>query len=124
MERLSSKGLERLARLRRQQNSLGLEARPIGVVPEQRVSDMGQMDTDLMGPPCFEAAGEKARDRPAIDSQVGLEPLPVGYRLAAANTDRLLVTCLGMAVERGIDRALGPLWCAPDEGEIRAFQRA
>ena len=44
-------------------------------------------------------------------------------RLAAARPHGLLVARLGMAVERGIDRALGPVGRAPDKGEIFALQR-
>src|SRR4051812_13576901 len=124
MQSLSSKGLKGLAGFGSEERGLGLEAGPIGVVAEQRVADMGEMYPDLMSAAGFQPTRKEARDPLAVGSQIRLEPLPVGDRLAPARADRLLVTCLGMAVERGVDRALRPLRRAPNEGQIGALQRA
>src|SRR3954464_13091296 len=109
MQSLSSKGLKGLAGFGSEERGLGLEAGPVGVVAEQRVADMGEMYSDLMSAAGFQPARKEARDLFAVGSQIRLEPLPVGDRLAAARADRLLVACLRVAVERRINRAFRPL---------------
>ena len=81
---LSAKGLRALARaFSGKQRRLGLEARAVGVVAEQRMADMGQMHPDLVGAAGLQPAGEQARDRLSVGSGVGFQQLPVGDRLAA-----------------------------------------
>src|SRR3954454_7498119 len=106
MQSLSSKGLKGLAGFGSEERGLGLEAGPIDVVAEQRVADMGEMYPDLMRAAGFQPARKEARDRLAVVPKIRLEPLPVGDCLAATRADRLLVACLRVAVERGVDRAL------------------
>src|SRR5688572_22365121 len=124
MQGLPAKGLDGLARCRRQQRGLGLEARAVGLIAQQRMADVREMDPNLVGSPGLQPAGKKARDRFAVGAGVFLQELPVSYRLAAALPDGLLVARLGMAVDRGVDRASWAVWHAPDEGEISPFQRA
>ena len=66
MQGLSAKGLQRLARPPAQLRRLGLEARAVDVVAQQRMADMGQMHPDLVGAAGFQPAGEQARDRLAV----------------------------------------------------------
>jgi hypothetical protein len=49
MQGLSAKGRKRGARLRPQLIRLALEARPVDVVAQERMSDRGKMDADLVG---------------------------------------------------------------------------
>src|SRR5688500_10657964 len=85
---------------------------------------MREMHPNLVGAPGFQAAGEQARERLAVGAAVFSQELPVGYRLATAGPDRLLVARLGVAVERSVDCAPRPLRRAPHEGEIGALQRS
>src|SRR5438477_1313474 len=98
MQGLSAKSLKGLAGFRRKQGGLGPESGGVGVIAQQRMADMGEVHPDLVGPAGFQAAHGQAGDRLAVDAGVFLQDLPVGYGLAAALPDRLLVARLGMAI--------------------------
>ena len=115
MQRLSAKSLKGLARSRMEQRGLGFEAGAVGVVAEQRVADVGEVDSDLVGAAGFQPAGEQAGDRLAVEAVVFLQEFPMGYRVAAARAHGLLVARLRVAVERRIDRAARAIRHAPDE---------
>src|SRR5690349_6409301 len=110
---LSAKGLERLAGWFYEAHDLGLKARSIGIIPEQRMTQMGQMDPDLMGPASLQPAGQEGHDRLAGGAGVFLQKFPMGHGLAAVRADRLLVARMGMAPERRIDRAFRAVRRAP-----------
>ena len=78
MQGLSSKGLDRLGRLRRQKGGLGAEARAVDRIADQGVADMGQMDPDLVGAAGLQPAGQQARDRLAVGSRDSAPAPPNG----------------------------------------------
>src|SRR5436189_6464544 len=88
------------------------------------MADVGEVYADLVRAACFQPAGEEAGDRFAVEAFVFLQDFPVGYRLAPALPDRLLVARLGMALDRCVDRAFWAVGYSPDEGQIGALQRA
>src|SRR5688572_14568280 len=112
MQGLSSKGRQRALRLLAQPRRLGAIAGGISLIAEQRVTDMGEVDADLMGPASLQPAVEQARDRQvlifAVPAGVGLQQVPMGDRLTAALAHRALVACTGVPVERRVDRAASP----------------
>src|SRR5215213_10942392 len=124
MQRLSAKGRKGLACFGIQQGGLGLEAGSVGVVAQQRVADVGEMDADLVGAAGLQPAGQQTRDRLAIDAEVFFQHFPMGYRLAAARPHSLFVPRYGMAVERCINGAFWALRHAPNESEVSTLQRA
>src|SRR5437764_14339405 len=115
LQRLSGQGLEHCASPRIHKRRLGREAGAVSLPTQQRMANVSEMRPDLMGPAGFQPAGEKARDRLAVDTGVFLHDLPMGYGFAAALPDGLLVACLGMAVDRRIDRTFGATGNTPDE---------
>ena len=120
VQRLPAERFQRSPRRLRQQRRLGLEARAIDVVTEQRMPNMGEMHPDLMGPAGLQSAGQEARDRLAVRAGVGFQPLPMGDGLASALAHRLLVARLGVAIDRRVDRAFRAVRRAPDESEVAA----
>src|SRR5690349_7445294 len=102
---LPSKGSKGLLRLKRELRSLGAEARSVDIVCHERIADMRQMHTDLVGPAGLETAGKEARDRLAVDAGVSLQRLPMGDRFPSAFPDGPLVARMRVAVDRGIDGA-------------------
>ena len=103
---------------------LGLEMRTIDRVTHQRVAGMGEMHPDLMGAPGLELTGDEHGDRLAAPAIERLLHLPMGDGLAAALAHRHFLPRVGMAIDRGIDRALPPCWNAPRECHVAAPQRA
>src|ERR1043165_6934828 len=98
---LSAKSLQGLPGVLLQADGLGLEAGAVGVVAEQRMAKMRQVDADLVRPARLQPAGEQACDRFAVDSGVFLQQFPMRHLLAAVGTDRLPLARLRMAPERG-----------------------
>src|SRR3954468_6936635 len=124
MQGLSCKGIKGLACVFGQQDGLGPETRPVGVVAEQRMPDMGQMHPDLMRPPGLQPAGGQGGDRFAVVSVVFLKQFPVCNGLTPILPDSLLVACVGVAAERRLDGPLRPVRRAPDESQVLAFEVA
>src|SRR5215470_6835679 len=123
MQGLSSKGCERISSCFRELGRLGLEARSVDRITQQWVTDMGEVDADLVGPAGLQFAGEQARDRLAVGSRKSLKLLPVGYGLAAICPHCHLVAGVGMAAERLVDGAAGAVRGAPYKGEIATPHR-
>src|SRR4051812_46304703 len=123
MQSLSSKGYERISGCFCEPGSLGLEARPIDRIAHQRMADMGEMDADLMGPASLQLAGQETCDRLAVGPRKGLEPLPMGNRVAAVLAHRHLVAGVGMAAERLVDGAAGAVRSTPHKGQVAAPHR-
>src|SRR5882672_8649666 len=122
MQGLSAKGLEGESGVRPKVGRLGLEARPVDLVTQERVTDRGEVNTDLMGAPGLEPAGQQAGHRRAVGSLISLDELPMRYRLAAAFTHRHLVAGTGAAVDRLVDGAARPVGRTPDECHIGPSQ--
>src|SRR5439155_3147935 len=123
MKCLSAKGFERRFCLLAQLIRFRLEPAAINLVPQERVSDRGQVDADLMRAPAPEPAGNEARDRRAVAAAIALEHLPMRDRGAAAGAHRHLLARVRVAADRLVDAAARALRHAPDEGEIGAAQR-
>src|SRR4051794_2346654 len=121
---LSAKSCQRFACVFRQQGGLGFEAGAIRVVAEQGMTDVGEMDADLVGPAGLEPTSEEGGDRFAVGSDVGFEEPPMRDRLSAAFAHSLFVPSLGVTLERSIDRASGPAWAPPNKGQIFALECA
>src|SRR5664279_1992040 len=124
MQGLSAKSRQGGLRLGAEEAGFGLEAGAIGGVAQDRMADMGQVDTDLVGAAGFQRAGQEARDRLAIAPVEGLQKLPMSDGLAAALAHRPLLAVMRIAVERGFDGALRPVGRAPDESKVAAAHRA
>src|SRR5437762_2529602 len=60
MQRLPSEVLQRAGGLRREPRCLGLEAGSVHGVTQERMTDRAEMDADLVCPPGFQPAGQKA----------------------------------------------------------------
>src|SRR5215208_8366386 len=124
MEGLSAKIPKGLPGGGGQKGRFRLESGTIDVVAQERVATMGQMNANLMGAAGLQPTCEQARNRAAVLALIALEDLPMGDRLPAAGAYRPAVAGTCMAVDRGINGALGPVRHAPDEGEIAARERA
>src|SRR5215470_3347903 len=107
MQSLSAKGLERIGGRLGQPGGLRLEARPVDLIPHQRVADMGEVDPDLVRPPGFELAGEEARDWLAVGARKGLKLLPMRHGFAAVSAHRHLVARMRVPTDRLVDGAAG-----------------
>src|SRR5665811_1986359 len=106
------------------QAGLGLEAGAVAGVAQDRMADMGQMHSNLVGAAGLQGASQQAGDRLAVGADIALERLPMGYRLASARAHRALVAGMGMAVARSVDGAFRAGGRAPDQGEIAALDAA
>src|SRR4051812_46222531 len=130
MEGLSCKIPQGQAGAFRQVRGLGLESGSVDVVSQEGMADMRQMDADLTGPTGLKPAGQQAGGRRAarpargVRASIALQHLPVGDGLAAPLADRLAVAGPWMAVDRRVDRALGPVRRAPREGQIATGEGA
>ena len=60
MESLSSQSVKRRCGAVAEQRRLGLEPESINRIAEQRMTDRGHMDPNLMRPACLELAGDQA----------------------------------------------------------------
>src|SRR5262249_50628587 len=123
MQSLSAKGCERGSGVVAELASFGFEAAAIDRVAEERMSDRGKVDADLVRAPGLEPAGDEARDRRAIAAVVAFEPLQRGDRRAPAYAHRHLVADARMAADRLVDGAARPLRHAPHERQVAAAQR-
>src|SRR6185295_11264537 len=99
MEGLPSKALQHLARRWRQPRRLGLEPGRVGLVAEQRMADVGQMDADLVGAAGLEPARDQAGDRRAVGAGIALQHLEMGHGGAAVRPDSDLVAGLAVAAK-------------------------
>src|ERR1035437_8333801 len=106
------------------QAGLGLEAGAVAGVAQDRMPDMGQMHSNLVGAAGLQGASQQAGDRLAVGADRALERLPMGYRLAAAFAHSAFVARLRMTVERSVDGAFRAGGRAPDQGEIAALDAA
>src|SRR5688572_20443208 len=122
MQGLSSKGLDRFGGFWAQSGDFRAESRPVDRIADQGVAGMGQVDPDLVGAAGLQPAGQQARYRLAVGAYEALQHLPMGDSLPAALPDRHLVPGMGVAVDRLLDGAPGPVGRPPDEGEVAAFQ--
>src|SRR5450759_1445870 len=66
------------------QAGLGLEAGAVASVAQDRMADMGQMHSNLVGAAGLQGASQQAGDRLAVGADIALERLPMGHRLAPA----------------------------------------
>src|SRR5690349_21501202 len=125
MERLSAKALERRPRAQRQAAGLCPIARTVGAVTHDRVTNMGEMNADLVRAPGVESAFDQARDRRlAVVARITLKHLPVRHRGPAALAHCAPVARMGMAVERRVNRALRTRRGSPNQRQIAALQRS
>lgn len=120
MQGLPAKGGQRFLALRPELAGLGLEAGAINLVAEQRMAEMGEVDTDLVGPSGLELAGQQGGDRLAVFPGEGFQHLPMGHGFAAALADGHFLAIMRMPVDRLIDGAAGPVRHAPDKGHVAA----
>ncbi|MHC2247105.1 hypothetical protein ACVJH7_006412 [Bradyrhizobium elkanii] len=88
------------------------------------MAEMGEVHPDLMGPPGLEPAREQGGDRLAVAAGKAREHFEMGDRLAAALAHRHLLAGVRVAVDRRVDRAVGPVRDAPDERHVAALHRA
>src|SRR6516165_4307382 len=123
MQSLSAKGRERGSGVVAELASLGFEAAAIDGIAEERMSDRGEVDADLMRAPGLKPAGDEARHRRAIAAAIAFEDLPMGDRRAPACAHRHLVAHARMAADWLVDGAARPLRHAPDECQVAAAQR-
>src|SRR5438132_7668434 len=96
---------------------LGLEMRAIDGIAHKRVPDMGEVDTDLVGAPSLELAGQQRCDRLAVAPGKALQDFPMRHRLAATLAHRHLVPRIWVAVDRRIDRAAMAARQTPRKGQ-------
>src|SRR5215471_3050441 len=122
MQSLPAKALQGVSRLGKEAVGFGLEPGPVGRVPQNGVSDMGEMDPDLVGTPRFEGAGEKAGQRLSVGSEKTFQHLPVGDRVPTVLTHALFVASVGVASEWGINRALRAIRRTPNESQIAPLE--
>jgi len=110
--------------IRDQLAGLGLEARAVNVVPNERMPGVAEMNPDLMGSPGFELTGEKCRHRLAVTAREAFQEFPVSDGFAAALAHGHFFAGVRVAVDRLIDGAPRAVGGAPDERHIAAAQRA
>src|SRR5215470_14980560 len=117
MQSLSAKGLKRRAPLGPHPGDFAFEAGPVGGIAQNGVPDMGQMHPDLVGSSSLQLTGVKARDRLPVGAMKTFQRLPVGDGRTPTLAYRLLFPDVGVAPDRGFDRALRAVRYPPDEGE-------
>src|SRR5262245_25615508 len=123
MQSLSAKAFQGVSRLGGEAVGFGLESGSVGRVPQNGVSEVGEMDPDLVGTPRFEGTGEKAGQRLSVGSGKTFQHLPMGNRVPTILTHALFVSGVGVASEWGVDRALGAIGRTPDESQIAPLER-
>src|SRR5450759_4240211 len=99
MQGLSSKTFQDSAGGGGKQAGLGLEAGAVAGVAQDRMADMGQMHSNLVGAAGLQGASQQAGDRLAVGADIALDRHP------QARAHRALVAGLRMAVERSVDGA-------------------
>src|SRR5262249_36056833 len=102
----------------------GLEAGPVSGIAQERVSDMGEMHPDLMGASRLKGTGDETRDRLPVGPMKTFQHLPVSDGPTSTLPYRLLFPGMGMAPDRGLDRALRAVRYPPDQGKVSAFERS
>src|SRR5262245_63542347 len=100
MKCLSAKGLERRSGVVVQLIRFRLEAAAVDLVAQERVSDRGEVDADLVRAPGLEAAGEETCDRRAVAAAIALEQLPMRHRGAAGRAHGHLLARVRVAADR------------------------
>ena len=120
MQGLPSEGGKGGLRLGPQLVRLGLEMGAIDGVSQQGMTDMGQVHADLVGASGLKLAGEQACDRFAVAPGKALLDFPMGHGFPAALPDSHFLPCMGVTVDRRIDRAALPVRYPPDKGKIAA----
>src|ERR1700738_4628491 len=123
MKCLSAKGFQRVLGRRRELIRLGLEARAIDRIAEERMADGSEMDPQLVRASRLQAACEQARKRLPADGAVAFEHLPVADRSATVCTHGHAITRVGMAPDRLLDGAAGALRPSPDGSQGDAAKR-
>src|ERR1700730_8002723 len=123
MKCLSAKGFQRVLGRRRELIRLGLEARAIDRIAEERMADGSEMDPQLMRASRLQAACEQARNRLPVDAAIAFEHLPMADRGATVCTHGHAIAHMGMAPDRLLDGAAGALRPSPDESKVAAAQR-
>src|SRR6266702_7398825 len=103
MKCLSAKGFERRFCLVAQLIRFRLEPAAVDLVPQEGVTDRGEVDADLVRAPALEPAGNETRDRRAVAAAIALEQLPMRDRGAAPRAHRHLLARVRMAPDRLVD---------------------
>src|SRR5215467_5967660 len=124
MQGLSAKTLQRRTRLRAQPRGLCFKPGPVGRIAKNRMPNVSEMDPDLVGTPCLQGACDEADDRLPVGSKEVFQHLPVGHSRTATRAHGLLLPGMGVAPNRGLDRAFPAVRCPPDQGEIPALERS
>src|ERR1700730_5111879 len=123
VKRLSAKSFQRVLGRRRELMRLGLEARTIDRIPEERMADGSEMDPQLVRASRLQAASEQARNRLPVDAAIAFEHLPMADRGATVCTHGHAIARMGMPPYRLLDGAAGALRPSPDQSEVAAAQR-
>src|SRR5579863_6199088 len=118
VQRLPVESREFFLRAQAQQGCLGLEAAAVETVAKQRVTEMRQMDTDLMRPSGLKAAADEACDRRTVAPRECFAKLPMRHRFPALRRYGHFFAIGLVARERRLDRAPRIARHAPDESEI------
>src|SRR6185312_2955714 len=79
MQGLSAKGLVRGAGFWPEPGRFGLKPGGIGLVTQDRMADMREVDADLVCTAGFKRTGQQARDGLSVRRDETLAQLPVGY---------------------------------------------
>src|SRR6476660_4133088 len=124
MQGLSAKGFQRCARLRPQPGGFCPETGAISRIAKNRVPDMGEMHSDLVGATRLQGARDQARNRLSVSPKKAFQHLPVSDGQAPRLAHRLPVACVGMAADGCINGALRTVRCTPDQSEIAALERS
>ena len=124
MQSLSAKALQCGTGLWTEAAGFGPEPGTVGYVPKNRVSDMGEVDPDLVGTPGFEGTGEQASQGLSVWSGETFQHLPMGHCGPTVLTHGLFVAGMRMTSEWGADRSLRTIRRTPNQGQIAALQRA
>src|SRR5262245_8128048 len=85
---------------------------------------MGKMDADLVCPSCFQRASNETSNWRSVRPRKMLQDLPVRDGETPIFPNGLPVARMGMPADRGLDRALRAVRCAPDKSEIAASKRS
>ena len=101
MQGLPFKGLQGGACARAEAAGLGPEPGAVGRIAQNGVPDMGEMDPDLVSPPCFQGAREEACHRLSVRPEKALQDLPMGDSRPAVLAHGLFVARVGVAPESG-----------------------
>src|SRR4029079_17899917 len=120
MQRLAAKRLQRRLRLETQVTRARFEARTVGCVAEQGVTDVGEMHADLVRTPCLELELEQAGDGLRLRAAVLLEHVVARARAPAGiRADDGDLGAVGAAAgQRRFNRPVRPLRRAPHDRPV------